>query len=251
MNDISERGSDFVRDLGVAARTNPLSAALIGMGVLWLFTGSRSVERAGESVRRAGFDRIPDAAGNAFEATRSTLASGVDSIGERVISAKDALQDQGTDFLDNAARFGQKQAGAASEYALSISEHGAEMFDTVRSNLNDLFRAQPLALGAIGLAIGAGIAAALPSSEVEAAYLGETSDTVKAKATEFVAEQTDRATTVVQNVMGAVADESRKQGLTAADAKEAVGNISAKVGRVVDTAKKGISERATLTRPSS
>jgi hypothetical protein len=238
---ISDRGSDFVRDLGEAARKNPLSAALIGMGVLWLFTGSRPVERAGESVRRAGFDRIPDAAGNAFEATRSTLASGVDSIGESVISAKDALQDH---FLDNAARFGQEQVGAASEYALSIPEHGAEMFDTVRSNLNDLFRAQPLALGAIGLAIGAGIAAALPSSEVEAAYLGETSDTVKAMATEFVAEQTDRATTVAENVMEAVADESRRQGLTAADAKEAVGNISAKVGRVVDTAKKGISERA-------
>jgi len=251
MNDISERGSDFVRDLGEAARKNPQSAALIGMGVLWLFTGSRPVERGGESVRRAGFDRIPDAAGNAFKATRSTLASGVDSIGERVISAKDALQDQGADFLDNAARFGQEQFGAASEYALSIPEHGAEMFDTVRSSLNDLFRAQPLALGAIGVAIGAGIAAALPSSEVEAAYLGETSDTVKAKATDFVAEQTDRATTVAENVMEAVADESRRQGLTAADAKEAVGNISAKFGRVVDTAKKGISERATLTRSSS
>ena len=251
MNDISARGSDFVRDLGEAARKNPLSAALIGMGVLWLFTGSRPVERAGESVRRAGFDRIPDAAGNAFEATRSTLTSGVDSIGERVISAKDALQDQGADFLDNAARFGQKQVGVASEYALSIPEYGAEMLDTVRSNLNDLFRAQPLALGAIGLAIGAGIAAALPSSEVEAAYLGETSDTVKAKAAELAAQQTDRATTVAENVMEAVADESRKQGLTAADAKEAVGNISAKFGRVVDTAKKGISERATLTRSSS
>src|SRR5580704_9702031 len=100
MNDISERGSNFVRDLGEPGRKNTLSAALIGMGVLWLFTGSRPVDRAGESVRRTGFDRIPDAAGNAFEATRSTLASGVDSIGERIISAKDALQDQGGDFLD-------------------------------------------------------------------------------------------------------------------------------------------------------
>ena len=56
MSDISERGTDFVRDLGDAARKNPLSAALIGMGVLWLFTGSRPVERAGDFVRRTGFD---------------------------------------------------------------------------------------------------------------------------------------------------------------------------------------------------
>jgi hypothetical protein len=89
-------------------------------------------------------------------------------------------------------------------------------------------------LGAIGLAVGAGLAAALPPSDVEAAYLGETSDTVKAKAAEFAAEQTDRATTIAENVMEAVAEGARKEGLTVEGAKSAVGDISAKVGRVVD-----------------
>jgi hypothetical protein len=121
------------------------------------------------------------------------------------------------------------------------------MFDSARSNLTELFRTQPLALGAIGLAIGAGIAAALPSSEVEAAYLGETSDTVKAKAADFAAEQTARATAVAEDVRGAVTEKARKQGLTVEDAKSAVGDISAKVGRVVDAAGKGISERVKST----
>ena len=58
MSDVSEKGSDFISDLGDAARQNPLSAALIGMGVLWLFTGGRTVERAGEFVRRR-FDLPP------------------------------------------------------------------------------------------------------------------------------------------------------------------------------------------------
>jgi hypothetical protein len=124
------------------------------------------------------------------------------------------------------------------------------MFDTARSNLTELFRTQPLALGAIGLAIGAGIAAALPSSEVEAAYLGETSDTVKAKATESAAEQTHRATTVAEGVMGAVTEEARKEGITLEGAKSAVGDIAAKVGRVIDVAGKGISERVTSTKSS-
>ena len=253
MSDISEKGSDFLRDLGNAARKNPLSTALIGMGVLWLFTGSRPVERAEEIVRRtARFDRIPDAAGNAFEAARSTFRSGADSIGEHVTSAKDALRDGGADALDSATRFGRDYADAGSDYARSIPGAGAEMFDAVRSNLTELFRTQPqpLALGAIGFAIGAGIAAALPSSEVEAAYLGETSDTVKAKAAEFVAEQTARATTVAEGVMGAVTEEARKEGLTVEGAKSAVGDISAKVGRVVDAAGKSISERVTSTKSS-
>jgi hypothetical protein len=251
MSDISEKGSDFLRDLGNAARKNPSSTALIGMGVLWLFTGSRPVERAEEIVRRtARFDRIPDAAGNAFEAARSTFRSGADSIGEHVTSAKDALRDGGADALDSATRFGRDYADAASDYARSIPGAGAEMFDAARSNLTELFRTQPLALGAIGFAIGAGIAAALPSSEVEAAYLGETSDTVKAKAAEFAAEQTARATTVAEGVMGAVTEEARKEGLTVEGAKSAVGDISAKVGRVVDAAGKSISERVTSTKSS-
>ena len=251
MSDISEKGSDFLRDLGNAARKSPLSTALIGMGVLWLFTGSRPVERAEEIVRRtARFDRIPDAAGNAFEAARSTFRSGADSIGEHVTSAKDALRDGGADALDSATRFGRDYADAGSDYARSIPGAGAEMFDAARSNLTELFRTQPLALGAIGFAIGAGIAAALPSSEVEAAYLGETSDTVKAKAAEFVAEQTARATTVAEGVMGAVTEEARKEGLTVEGAKSAVGDISAKVGRVVDAAGMSISERVTSTKSS-
>jgi hypothetical protein len=125
---------------------------------------------------------------------------------------------------------------------------GTEVFDTVRSNLSDVFRAQPLALGAIGIAIGAGIAAALPATELETDYLGETSDTVKAKAAEFAAEQTDRVTTVAENVVEAVTEEARKQGLTLEGAKSAAGDVSAKVGRVVDAAGKGISERVTSSK---
>jgi hypothetical protein len=124
------------------------------------------------------------------------------------------------------------------------------MLDTVRSNLTELFEAQPLALGAIGLAIGAGIAAALPPTKVETAYLGETSDTTKEKAVEFVTEQATRAAKVAENVIGAVTEEARKQGLTAEGAKSAVGDVSAKVGRVVDAAGKGISERVTSTKSS-
>ena len=248
MNSISEKGSDFIQDLGDAVRKNPLSAALIGMGVLWLFSGSRPVERAGDFVRNTSLDRIPDAAGTAYEAARSAVRSGTDAIGEHVASAKDAARDGAAGAFDNAARYGRDYADTASEYVTSMPGTGTEVFDTVRSNLSDVFRAQPLALGAIGIAIGAGIAAALPATELETDYLGETSDTVKAKAAEFAAEQTDRVTKVAENVVEAVTEEARKQGLTLEGAKSAAGDVSAKVGRVVDAAGKGISERVTSSK---
>ena len=178
----------------------------------------------------------------------STLKSAAGSIGGGIGSATETLQDGAAAALDNAGRFGRKQANAVSDYAGSIPGAGVEMFETARSNLTELFKAQPLALGAVGLAIGAGIAAALPPSEVEAAYLGETSDTVKSKAAEFAAEQTDRATKVAEGVMGAVAEEARKQGLTIEGAKSAAAEISAKVGRVGDAAGKSISDQVTSTK---
>ena len=246
MNNVSEKGSDFIHDLGEAARKNPLSAALIGMGVLWLFAGSRSAERFSDFARSSGLDRIPDAAGSAFD--RSTLRSRTDAVGERVTSASGFVKDGMVDAVDSATRFGREYADTASEYMVSIPGSGAEIFETVQANLSDIFKAQPLALGAIGIAIGAGIAAALPATQMETEYLGETSDTVKAKAAEFAAEQTDRLTSVAGNVVEAVKDEAAKQGLTLEGAKTAAGNISAKVGRVVDVTGKSISDRTNLEK---
>ncbi len=246
MNNVSEKGTHFIEDLGDAVRKNPLSAALIGMGILWLFAGSRPVERVGDFARSSGLDRIPDAAGNAFDAARSTLRSGTDAVGERVASAKDVVKVGVVDALDSATRYGREYADTASDYVTSIPGSSAEVFNTVRSNLSDIFEAQPLALGAIGIAIGAGIAAALPGTEIEADYLGETSDTVRGKAAEFAAEQTDRVTTVAGKVVDAVKEEAATQGLTLEGAKTAAGDISAKVGRVVAASGKSISDRANL-----
>ena len=48
-------GGDFVRVLGEAIRENPLPAALIGMGLTWLFTGGGSPATAGFGWARAAW----------------------------------------------------------------------------------------------------------------------------------------------------------------------------------------------------
>jgi hypothetical protein len=50
-------------------------------------------------------------------------------------------------------------------------------------------------------------------------------------------------TAIAGDVVEAVTDEARKQGLTLEGAKSAVGDISAKVGRVAEVAGKGIADR--------
>ena len=76
MSDATEKTTDFMKDLGDAARRNPVSTALIGMGLLWLFTGGKSVGRAGDLFRSAGVDRLPDTAQEALGNVGSGLARG-------------------------------------------------------------------------------------------------------------------------------------------------------------------------------
>jgi hypothetical protein len=220
-SDLASMGSDFVQNLGEAVRKNPVSAALIGMGALWLFAGGRPMARATNLARRSGLDRLPDSASDLLDAGRSRMKASLDVLGDGVSSVRDA---------------GSDAARLATEYAKTIPQSGSDLFDSARTNLNELFKAQPLALGAIGIAIGAGIAAALPVSELEQDYLGEASSAVRTKAAEFVSEQGARVAGVAEEVVGAAGEEARRQGLTMDDAKSAVSDLSGKVGRVAGAA---------------
>lgn len=81
MSEVEEKTS-FIDSLGDAARRNPLSAALIGMGVLWLFSG-KSTGRVGDVLRSTGLGGIP-------EATRNTFSSVKSGIGDSTAAATDA-----------------------------------------------------------------------------------------------------------------------------------------------------------------
>ena len=232
MSDMSEKTADFVKDLGDAARRNPVSAALIGMGVLWLFTGGKSAGRAGDLSRSTGLNRLPESAKDTLGNVGSGLSSGTGSVRDAASSSLETIREEGAATLDHAA-----------EFARQIPEPGA-MFETARDNLTELFRAQPLALGAIGLAIGAGIAAALPSTDVENAYLGNVSETVRSRTAEIAGQQIDKAASLATDVIDAAAAEAREQGLTTDGARAAVKDITGRVGRVADAAKKSAAERA-------
>lgn len=204
MNDPGEDASNFLRDLGNAASRNPISAALIGMGALLLLSGRALKSEAARPMVR----RASEALGPASEGMRSRIGS------------------------------------AASSWQDFDADKGMETIADLRSSLTEIFQRQPLALGAIGLAIGAGIAAALPLTEAETELMGETSAEMKEKAQEFAAEQADRAKEVAERVVDAAAEEARNQGFSQEGIKSTAKDVSAKLERVFDAAKEGFSDRA-------
>ena len=230
MSGNSDRLGEFVRDLGEAARRNPLSAALIGAGAVWLFASQSP--RGTDLIRRTGIDRLPDKAREAWEGTGSSLRSGAEMVRDTASGAAEAVFDRGNEVAGQAKQAGNWFARTAAHYVDDFPDRAGNLLDDLRGGMSDLFQSQPLAIGAVGLAIGAAIASSFPTTETEAEYLGETSDLVKGTVREVAGEQVERATEVGKKVADAVADEARQQDLTVDGIKAAATDLSSKAGRV-------------------
>ena len=124
MSDVAEKGSDFIKDLGDAARRNPVSAALIGMGIVWLFAGGKAGVGPGALIERTGMDRLPEAARDSFQTAREGITSATNS-------AADAVREASSAGIETATRMG-------SDYAKLLPD-AANVLDNVRGNLSDLF----------------------------------------------------------------------------------------------------------------
>jgi hypothetical protein len=162
-------GGDFLSDIGAAVRSNPLPAALIGMGLVWLFSSGRSSVKAGFG---GTVDGLANIGLNASETARALSRS----IGNTVTSAGEGLGDSGT----AAAQKASDVASSLSESVSSAAVRFAPTFDgqflaTAHANMAHLIQRQPLMLGAIGLAIGAGVAASLPPTAAEVDLVGDAS----------------------------------------------------------------------------
>ena len=222
----------FINELGDAMRRNPVSTALIGMGVLWLFTGGKSGERISRLAQSAGLDRVPDVASNLVDAGRTRMhdvqdriSDGLTDVGAKASGLVSAVRETGTQALDRVSDVGR-----------DIPGRSTELFGAARSQLGELFEDQPLLLGAIGVAIGAGIAASLPATEVEADLFGETSDDLKNQAREFVSHANERVGAAARDAVSAATEEARRQGLTPEGVMKAVGEVGDKAKRIVSAA---------------
>jgi hypothetical protein len=264
------RARAFARQLEDAVRENPIPAALIGMGCLWMFMGgsklslfatdregpgpvSRAVGRAGDAAydaARRGGSSVARTAGHAAEAlsdlgtraaemTRAAAAS----VSDAASAARSPIADAASTASDNAGSIAADAAGAIPNWATKASQaaqhSGAEWGRSAQQSLAELFERQPLVLGAVGLAIGAGIAASLPTSEVETRLMGEASETLLEKAHDLA---TDKAQEL-KSAAGRALQEAETQGVTPRAAGDALRGLADKVVGVAETAARSLKEQ--------
>ncbi|UFW50506.1 MULTISPECIES: hypothetical protein [Bradyrhizobium] len=234
--------TSFMDNLVTAARENPVAAALIGGGALWLLAGDQKLKTAALSAVEAvapAADIGTSGLRSAVSAVKQTVAPPTapemedDSslgVGEALRGANAAASDAVSGAADNVRdRFEEGVAFAQQKFSnLGNSLHDREALNNAKSSLADLFERQPLVLGIMGIAIGAAVAGAFRASEIENKYIGEVSDDVKADlnrragaVSQAVREASDTVVAEINDTGAEMVDRVKQAGMEAATAARA------------------------------
>lgn len=231
---MSNTQAGFFDGLVAAVRENPLAAALIGGGAFWLLTGDEKLKSAARSATAAASPIVDVGARNvraAASGLRRTAAPPTapemdhdesPSFGEAVREAGNAA----SDAMSGAADKIKDRFDEGIDYAReNLGNPGKEALAKTRSSLADMLDRQPLVLGAVGLAIGAAIAGAFRTFDLENEWVGELSDDVKADlstragaVSQSLREASDTLKAELSDVGVEAADRAKQAGLSAAEA---------------------------------
>ena len=266
MVEVEEPRRDFASRLGEAARDNPLSAALIAMGTVWLFAGGGRVSilggrRGGRPIVvapdyvTAGYARgRPMGRGADFEGSAQASRDAAQDVARRT---SEAAERSAREVGASAAQVASAARSAAAEAAEAISRgvgtatertgdalwtareaaargasgawHEAEdLGRTVREALED----QPLAIAALGLAAGAGLALALPRTEAEREWMGETGETVRERLRAAAAERVGDVREGAEAALSRAVRDARAHGLSEDAVKASIEEFTAKIQKV-------------------
>jgi len=267
----SENRTDFIGELNEAIRQNPLPAALVGVGLLWLFMGgakntvlggaSRSLlgglgagaQQAGGAAYRgarevggaisSGASAVAETVGQTGSQATAMMRDAVNGVrgiagqtAERASETADAAYNAAGDMVASA---GEMMSSATASGSRAVRDGGSEFGEGFQQILADTFARQPLLLGAVGLAVGAAIAASMPASSTEKRLMGETADALKEKAQDLATEAAKRAETLASRGL----EEAKAQGLTPEAAGKALRGVTEKVVGVTDKATEAVATR--------
>jgi len=139
------------------------------------------VTRTGPSA-----DGLAEGARDAASGVRDALSNAASSVGDGVSSVRDGAA-RASQKISQTTRVARDRAHHLGDAA----RHGAER---ARSGFERLVHEQPLALGAVGIAIGALLAASAPRTRQEDDLMGDASDRLKDGALQAGEHELDRAT---------------------------------------------------------
>src|SRR5688572_16258498 len=182
--------AEFVQNLGGTAKQNPLPLALTAIGIGWLMALGRQPAQQ-----------------NYGSTSTSSLREGMQSASDSLSSAKDRVSGSMSSMRERASGTMDSMRGRAGQMANATREQ----WDRARGSVDYIVREQPLALGAIGLAVGAVLAALAPKTQKEEELMGEASRNLMEKAKQTGSQQLEKAQEAVKQVAEKVSTEGKQQ----------------------------------------
>jgi hypothetical protein len=193
------------------AKDNPMPLAVMGLGLAWLMTSNGKKRSYGyASYEPRSFD--PDLFDR--DGGRHGLSGAAEGIGEKasdlVAGVKDKLADAKDRIAGAGASVGDRGRSAAqglSSAAHTAADKAGQVRDRAQQTFSRTLESEPLLIGAIGLAVGAAIGAALPHTDVEDRKIGPYRDKALEKGKEIAQDTMQQAGEVAQAAYGSVKDE--------------------------------------------
>ena len=212
-------GGEFINNLGSTIKANPVPTLLTSVGLMWMMMGqnrSQPYTNAGMFSTGTPSTGIVDSLRYKASGLSDTLHDKANSMSGAVHDKTDSMRTQTQGFKDKAADMRSSTSDSMSSARQTVSEKAQTASETMRnqtakakSGFQYMLEEQPLALGAIGIAVGALLGATLPATERENRLMGKTSDRITdkvkmkaeqgyAKATEVGQDLADQATSRVK-----------------------------------------------------
>lgn len=240
-------------------REHPLPAAVIGLGVGWLLVErSRGLDKESGDYGnygngRSSYDRSRYSSSDYSEfdsgedwdsessgklaAARDKVKDVASSAKEAVSNAADTVGEKASHLKDEALDLGHKAQNKAGQ----LKRKAKTQVRRARTGFWQTMEENPLLIGAATLALGVVAGLAIPSTDVEDEWMGETRDQLVDQAKELGHEALDKGKQVAETVVDTVKHEAENQGLTPQDLVDKVKTVAQEA---TNTAKEEVKKQA-------
>jgi len=176
-----------------------------------LDTVGATLERATDNARRTVHD------------AQDYARQGAESVVDRATATASSMKDRVTDAADDATSAIRDTAGR-------VMGQAEDLVQQTRETVSDTWDKNPLLIAAIGLGIGAFIAAAFPSTKAEETMFGDASDALRRQAEGVAAKGVEAAKSAVEGVATAASG----QGLSVDGLNQLGESLTGKVRAVAE-----------------
>lgn len=232
----------FSMNLVNSVRDNPIPVTLIGIGIAWLMAAGRQTSQYepqrhyARSVRRTGpyadtgyedyeeseylaaqdygagdtdegmMQRMKSKASEAGSGIKETASN----VGQRLSETASSVTGRVQHARESARHRLQETAGSAQARMSEMKRRSQMQAARTKDRFNEMYTEQPLMMGAIGVAIGAALAAVIPSTRRENEMLGGVRDDLLHRAKETAREQADNLKQSAQRVADTARQEAER-----------------------------------------